>query len=348
MGGIPKNEKRRGSREHGSLEHGSKPGPKPHVLQKLFRLKYQEGIRDKNMLAQKLEISLNSLPTYETRLKRKLVKAIKQISEERLRLVCPECLEARIIQDQGETVCTNCGLVIGPSSMVHTLPMDETYALENPLVFNKGLGTKTSRVSVTTVLAKNRYSKDKIEAVTRLIQSFRGGERTALEASEEICSVFLRGGAEEIADSISSSKEPAKELARRIVNKFDAIPIHQIMTLHEVHEPVLMRKMKEHGERFRKECADQISRFCNTDVFSVDYGETLQKVGNVAVLDPHVQHSPKDLAAGCLVQTVRRINSSAKVRLSHPPNPDVLRYVHLVMSPFWKEKSQKQWNAESR
>jgi len=135
----------------------SKGRPQPTVLAHLFRLKYQEKIVDKNVLAEKLNINKKLLYAYESRLKRKLLSKINQITEERLELICPECLAARVFQDleSGEKVCTNCGYVVDEQpDMVHRLPFDETFAIENPLVFNGSQGSVLSRRALFTILAK--------------------------------------------------------------------------------------------------------------------------------------------------------------------------------------------------
>jgi len=66
----------------------------PRQLTKLFRLKCLEGVTDQHVLAEKLD-------GYNRRLKRKLVRKLGQVSPDRLRFVCPGCLEARIIEDEG-------------------------------------------------------------------------------------------------------------------------------------------------------------------------------------------------------------------------------------------------------
>jgi len=134
-----------------------KRGPKPEKLALLFKLKYLDKNADRRQVAQVLQVSLNSLSSYESRLQRKLAVSLQQVSADRLRLVCPECLEARLIQDSetGETVCMSCGVVTEQEpEHVHTLGFDQTYALTNPLVIGKSLGDTLPRIQLYNVLAK--------------------------------------------------------------------------------------------------------------------------------------------------------------------------------------------------
>jgi len=164
----------------------SKRGPKPVQLAKLFRLKYLDSISDRKEIAEKLGISVHSIYAYESRLRKKLVRSIKQVTPDRIRFVCPECLEARVYEDheKGECVCTNCGYVVRQQpAMIHRLPFDQTYALENQLVFNKSLGGTLDKKTVGRVLTKVRNSKAKTDEVEKILEKYGKGDLIALEAA---------------------------------------------------------------------------------------------------------------------------------------------------------------------
>jgi len=72
------------------------------------------------------------------------------------------CLEAKMIDDseRGERVCTQCGYVqTQTENVVTTLPFDQTFALENPLVINKSLGSSDT--------LRNYYGYSRVLASTR-------------------------------------------------------------------------------------------------------------------------------------------------------------------------------------
>jgi len=78
---------------------------------------------------------------------------------------CPECLETKVYEDpeNGERVCQSCGYVLEQQvDMVHKLPFDQTYAMENDLVFNKSLGDTLPSRHLYTVLAKVDHPDGKI------------------------------------------------------------------------------------------------------------------------------------------------------------------------------------------
>jgi hypothetical protein len=134
-----------------------KRGPKPRQLAKLFQLKYLEGINDQYVLADKLDVKLETVNRYERRLKRKLIRKLGHVSPERLHFVCPECLEAKMFEDHetGERVCRNCGLVVerAPTFSVN-LPFDTTYALTSNIAFGKSLGNTIRPKELYKVIAK--------------------------------------------------------------------------------------------------------------------------------------------------------------------------------------------------
>jgi hypothetical protein len=329
-----------------------KRGPLPEKLALLFRLKYLQQIEDREKVTERLGITEDSLRVYESRLYRKLVNSVKQVSPERLRLICPECLEPAVWKDpeNGERVCTNCGYVVDQQpDMVHRLPFDETYAMENPLVFNKSLGTADTlrrNYGLAKVLGKARNSKEKIQAVAEIVGKYERGKLSLVDAGVMVREIFVKGGSEDIASAIAEAnreKKPPAEIARRIVNKFDAIPVHQMMTLHEVHEPPLMRKMKEHGENLRKESGlDRPNLICDPNVFSVALGNLIERVCNFALFVEGVKHSPKDLTEVCFLRTVQKMKPDVTIEGINPP-ADALMFVDLVtrILSFGKVKEVK-------
>ena len=134
-----------------------KRGPAPESLSRLFTLKYQEGITDRQVLAGKLGVSVKIIYEYENRLEKKLVDKIQQVSEDRLQLICPSCLEAKVCEDPeiGERVCHNCGLVLPSDERDERLPFDTTYALESDLAVGKSLGGSLPRKSLYQILARS-------------------------------------------------------------------------------------------------------------------------------------------------------------------------------------------------
>jgi hypothetical protein len=136
-------------------------GPPPKKLSQLFRLKYLNGIEDRDLLAQKLNIKPRSVLRYEERLAKKLAakgiiklepvvkrRQVRQgIDEDRFQFVCPECLSARLYPDpeSGERTCGACGYVVNADDgqdacMDESLDFNTTYALESSMAIGKSLG----------------------------------------------------------------------------------------------------------------------------------------------------------------------------------------------------------------
>jgi hypothetical protein len=130
----------------------------PEVLRKLYRFKYVGGIFDRRMLTEMLGVKLETLPLLEAVLDEILLEKIHVITPERLEMVCPECLSARVYVDpeKDERVCANCGYVLPESqSYDESLPFDTTYALASDLAYGKSLGGTLSGKAVMRVLAKS-------------------------------------------------------------------------------------------------------------------------------------------------------------------------------------------------
>ena len=286
----------------------TRPRPLQTQMARLFRLKYLKGMEDPEELAEQLGVSQGTVRSYESQLKQHLTSKLGEITPERISFMCPECLSARMFHDPetGERSCTECGLVIEvEQEMGHRLPIGETYALENPLVFNKSLGTKVTSRSIMRVLARVRNNKEKVEAVRQIVLKNKAGNLTAVEAAREVRDILVEGGSEDIAEIMTEAEDPEK-IANEIVNMFDAIPIRQITTLHNHHEPPIIRTMKQQAERLRWRSG--LPERSDGDLFSVKLGYLIERVGREAALDRHLRHNPKDLAAACFVKTVKKLN----------------------------------------
>jgi len=123
-------------------------------LRRLYRLRWIEGIKDKQTLANKLGISISDLQNYLLRL-RNMLKGSPGKSSYGL---CPECLSSKIVEDPetGEVICGSCGYVIEKlPNLDFRLPFGTTYALESPLAVGKSLGGTITRQGLYKILAKS-------------------------------------------------------------------------------------------------------------------------------------------------------------------------------------------------
>jgi len=123
-------------------------------LRRLYRLRWIEGIKDEQTLAEKLGISISELQDYLLRLRRMLEESSKESSYG----LCPECLSSKIIEDPetGEVICRSCGYVIEKlPNLDFRLPFGTTYALESPLAVGKSLGGTITRQGLYRILAKS-------------------------------------------------------------------------------------------------------------------------------------------------------------------------------------------------
>jgi hypothetical protein len=144
-------------------------GPPPKKLSQLFRLKYIEGVTEKEELAGRLGVSRNEIYVCEHRLRRKLIakrvivgtcKTSLQVDEDRLRMVCPECLSTRLFPDPetGERTCGACGYVMNADDgqdacMDESLGFNTTYALESSMAIGKSLGSSPAVRDTYKILA---------------------------------------------------------------------------------------------------------------------------------------------------------------------------------------------------
>ena len=145
-----------------------KRGPAPESLSKLFTLKYQQGITDRQVLAEKLGVSVSTVKGYEKRLRKKLAPL-----EGRFLFICPQCLEETVFEDPEteERVCHSCGLVVSnPEKMDYRLPFDTTFALESDLAVGKSLGGTLPRKGLFQVLARSNTGSEDLGLRARQIR----------------------------------------------------------------------------------------------------------------------------------------------------------------------------------
>ena len=114
------------------------------LLKRVFRLKYLENVTNGLELSEKLGLSFAETVKLEQILDAYLLKRINVINAERLELVCPECLEARIWPDpeSGERACTNCGFVVNEPADNELCEQDDSLPFDTPY------GRPTSDLSV--------------------------------------------------------------------------------------------------------------------------------------------------------------------------------------------------------
>jgi len=298
-------------------------------------LKYILGVEDRRKLADELGVKPESVRRYEYRLRKKLSQIWDKIPEWK-ELICPECLEPAVWLDteRGERVCTSCGHVVESENMIHRLPFDETYALENKLVFNKSLGGTADKRAVLRVLSRTRNNKWKVQTVAEAVKIYNMGEASLYDVSRKILEVFMDFGVDELAGALKEAMEKAKndpyEVARRIVNRFDAIPIRQIMTLHEIHESPLLRRVKGELEALRKQYGPSSVRpYADPDVFSDELGRLAGKVCQAVSSNPKLKFKAKELAAAVFIKTVNLLNPRIIVRYPQAPQ-EVLKFVEQV------------------
>jgi len=310
-------------------------GRSPTRLKELYRLKYLVGIQSREEIAKRLNVKPESVRRYEYRLRKKLSQIWDKIPDWKS-LLCPECLQPSLWRDpqSGEQVCTNCGYVLESEDLIHRLPFDETYALENRLVFNNSLGGTADKRTVLKVLSRTRNNDWKIKLVAECLKKYSSGEASLIDASKTILEVFMDLGLQQISQAIDEAMEKAQndpyEAARRIVNRFDAIPIRQIMTLHEMHESPLLRRVKEELETLRKQYGPTAARpYADPDVFSDELGRLAGKVCQAVSSNPNLKFKAKELAAAIFIKTVNLLNPRIIVRYPQAPQ-EVLKFVEQV------------------
>ena len=117
-------------------------------------------------------------------------------------------------------------------------------------------------------------------------------------------------------------------------NRQDAIKLMAGMV-----EPPLIMKMKEYGLNLWKDLfLGGGPIVCDRNVFANQLGLLIEKVGNVALLDPDFAHAPKALTEACFVKAMEIMNPFIEI---HGVNPDenALHYVEWVLR--YEAKRQK-------
>jgi hypothetical protein len=113
---------------------------------------------------------------------------------------------------------------------------------------------------------------------------------------------------------------------RRPRNRFDFIKLRAGMV-----EPPLILSMKEYGLNMWKDLflgGGPIP--CDRNVFAHEFGLLIERIGNVALLDPDFGHAPKALAEACFIKTMEVMNPLIEIRGIHP-REDALRYVEWIL-----------------
>jgi hypothetical protein len=148
--------------------------------------------------------------------------------------------------------------------------------------------------------------------------------------------ILVQGEESEERKPLEESWRPLRTTGAR--NRFEAIKIMAGMV-----EPPLIMKMKEYGMNLWKDVVfGDIPFPCDRYIFSNEFGLLIEKVGNVALLDPDFAHAPKDLAEACFIKLVEGINPYMEVRGLNPAE-DALRYVEWILAykARRQEKSKK-------
>lgn len=128
-------------------------GPPPKQLAKLCFLLAENPYLTNQELAEKLGVAPSSVKRYKNRLKKLVYQGWTSF--------CPECLQPSVIYDpeQGEYVCTKCGLVLDYQAFLNSLPFGteeqpNTFALTSHIAFGKSLGDTMPRKYLFRVLAR--------------------------------------------------------------------------------------------------------------------------------------------------------------------------------------------------
>ena len=119
---------------------------KPDQLQRLFQLRFVEGVTDREALAQELSVQKGSLKKYFRRLGRRVnvphrgTLSYEALVEKHKDFVCPECLEMTVKIVDVMRICHKCGLELGRWELDPSLPFDTTYAPTSSMALGRSLG----------------------------------------------------------------------------------------------------------------------------------------------------------------------------------------------------------------
>ncbi len=119
----------------------------PDQLQRLFQLRFVEGVTDKELLAQALGVQPPTLKRYYRRLRVKIDAPSggpnrgneAQVAKHK-DFICPECLKMTVKIVELMRVCTRCGLELGRWELDPSLPFDTTYAPTSAMALGRSLG----------------------------------------------------------------------------------------------------------------------------------------------------------------------------------------------------------------
>jgi len=173
------------------------------------------------------------------------------------------------------------------------------------------------------------------ELVRLIIDRLNVSPATAYHYAKAL-KILVQGEEDEERRPLEDSWRPLGTTGAR--SRFEAIKI-----MAGTVEPPLIRKMKEYGMTLWKDVVfGGIPLPCNRYVFGNAFGLLIEKVGNVALLDPDFAHAPKDLAEACFIKLVEEMNPYMEVRGLNPAE-DALCYVEWVLAykARRQEKSKK-------
>ena len=147
----------------------------PDQLQRLFQLRFIEGVTDREALARGLGVQKGSLKKYFRRLGRKVdvphrgTLSYEAQVEKNKDFVCPECLEMTVKIVGVMRVCHKCGLELGRWELDQSLPFDSTYAPTSSMALGRSLGGTLPSNQVYRVLMKSPTGRTDIGLRARYI-----------------------------------------------------------------------------------------------------------------------------------------------------------------------------------
>jgi len=139
----------------GSL--GSSSGGRPRKNREREILLLVELGLSREQIAKATGLKKSSLRVYFSNIRKKNGEAVKTVNKtvNKTRLCQCGSEEVYFDRENGEVVCTKCGLVLSSvESFENRLPFDTTYALTNNLAFGKSLGGTLPRKELYKVIAR--------------------------------------------------------------------------------------------------------------------------------------------------------------------------------------------------
>jgi len=146
-------------------------------LQRLFQLRFVEGVTDRGLLAQALGVQPRTLTSYYRRLRLKINAprgppnggTSEALVEKHKDFVCPECLEMTVKIVGVMRVCGRCGLELGRWELDQSLPFDTTYAPTSSMALGRSLGGTLPSKQVYRVLMRSPTGRKDIGLRARYI-----------------------------------------------------------------------------------------------------------------------------------------------------------------------------------